>query len=116
MSDERLDSLLGETCKRDATVSDADRAAAERVFARLSSLPKQRVPFWRLPGLLLDWQFAPAWPRMAALASCALIGFAIGLSGIDRTVDAPRAPYSFVSGTDFGAIVLDPAQGNGGQP
>jgi hypothetical protein len=36
------------------------------------------------------------------LASCAAIGFAIGLSGVDRVVGPQVTPYSFVSGTDFG--------------
>jgi hypothetical protein len=49
--------------------------------------------------VLLDWQFAPVWPRVAALASCAVIGFAIGLSGVDRTAGQPASPYSFISGT-----------------
>jgi hypothetical protein len=95
---DRLDTILNETLRRDATVTRGDEAAAARILARLGALPQQRLPFWRLPGVLLDWQFAPAWPRVAALAGCAVIGFAIGLSGFDQNATQPGSPYSFVSG------------------
>ena len=111
MNNDRLDAILSETLKRDANISRDDEAAAMRVLARLSSLPRQDRPFWRLPGVLLDWQFAPAWPRVAALASCAVIGFAIGLSGVDRTVNPAAAPYSFVGDADLGGSLL-----GGGEP
>jgi hypothetical protein len=107
MNDERLEILLSTTLKSDTASPQADEAAAARVLARLRDLPRQRQPFWRLPGVLLDWQFAPAWPRMAALASCAVIGFAIGLSGIGQGSDRTNGPYSFVSGGDFGAVAFD---------
>jgi len=113
MSNDRLDAILSETLKRDADISRDDEAAAVRVLARLSSLPRQQQPFWRLPLVLLDWQFAPAWPRVAALASCAVIGFAIGFSGVDRTVNPTAAPYSFVSDADFGGSLLG---SGGGEP
>jgi hypothetical protein len=101
MSNDRLDTILNEALERDASAARTDTAAAARVLARLSALPPQKQPFWRWPDVLLDWQFAPAWPRVAALASCAVLGFAIGLSGVDRAVSPPVAPYSFVGGTDF---------------
>jgi hypothetical protein len=97
-----LDNILHAALERDAGVSSADEAAASRVLARLGALPRQKVAFWRLPSVLLNWDFAPAWPRVAVLASCAAIGFAIGLSGVDRVVSPQVTPYSFVSGTDFG--------------
>jgi len=110
MSNDRLDAILSETLKRNAEASHADKAAAMRVLARLSPLPRQKQSLWRLPGVLLDWQFAPAWPRVAALASCAVVGFAIGLSGVDRSVNPTVAPYSFVSDADFAGSLL----GSGG--
>jgi hypothetical protein len=46
-------------------------------------LPRQKRPtLW--PQLLLDRQFTPAWPRMAALAGCAALGLIAGSAGIDR--------------------------------
>jgi hypothetical protein len=98
MNEDRLDTILNETLRRDAFVTRDDEAAAARILARLGDLPRQKLPLWRLPGVLLDWQFAPAWPRVAALAGCAVVGFAIGLSGVDRTATQLGSPYSFVSG------------------
>ena len=60
-------------------------------------LPRQKMPLWRLPGVLLDWQFAPAWPRFAALACFAALGFVIGIAGIDRRFDGGGAPFAVAS-------------------
>jgi len=104
MNNDRLDDILNSALGRETAVSRDDEAAAARVLMRLSQLPRQKLSFRRLPGVLLDWQFAPAWPRMAALAGCAVIGFAIGLAGVDRVVSPPASPYSFVSGADFDGV------------
>ena len=112
MNDDRLDTILSETFKHDAAPPQAIDAAAARVLARLGALPRQNMPLWRLPGVLLNWEFAPAWPRMAALAACAVIGFTIGISGLDQRPDPSNAPYSFVSGADFGSIAIAPASGD----
>ena len=69
-----------------AAPSVEDRRSAERVMGKLNGpLPRQKQPFWRVPAALLDWQFSPAWPRVAALAGCALIGFSVGIVGVDRS-------------------------------
>jgi hypothetical protein len=80
IDDHRLDALLGQHFAADAT-DDSDAAA--RVLAALAQpLPAQRQP-WRLwPAALLDWNFAPAWPRLAALAGCAALGFALGVTSL----------------------------------
>jgi hypothetical protein len=116
MNKDRLDTILTETLRRDAATPRENETAAARVLARLSSLPRQQAIFWRWPGILLDWQFAPAWPRMAALASCAVLGFAIGIAGFDRRPDQSASPYSFVSGADFGAIAMGTGRANGDEP
>jgi hypothetical protein len=83
-----------------------DAAALARLSAGLAGpLPPQKRPFWRLPTVLLDWQFAPAWPRMAALAGCAVLGFAIGIAGLDRRIDDQSVN---VSNSDLSAAVFDP--------
>lgn len=76
----QFDSLLA----RAQAPSPGDETSAARIMARLGHLPRQTQPFWRWPAVLLDWQFAPAWPRMAALASCAAIGFMVGIAGLER--------------------------------
>ena len=96
----RLDAMLA----RFNRATDEDAAAAARVLTRLSApLPRQKVPLWRLPAVLLDWQFAPAWPRVAALACCLAIGFMVGLAGLDRPYDHLDASFMTTS-RDVGSI------------
>jgi hypothetical protein len=101
--------------RRQARPSEAEKAAADRVLARLGGpLPRQRVPFWRLPAVLLDWQFAPAWPRMAALAACLMLGFGIGIAGLDRPLD--RFDGVTINNNDISAAVLEPEALTGARP
>ena len=114
MTDAEFDKLLQSTLERSA---QSDPAAADRVLKRLSGpLPRQKAPFWRLPAVLLDWQFAPAWPRVAALACCAALGFAIGIAGLDRPFDDPGATFTVASRGDLGAIVFEPEPLTGARP
>jgi len=113
----RSEEFLEAALKRHAGTPPADEAAVARVLERLAGpLPPQKKPLWRLPGILLDWQFAPAWPRMAALACCAAIGFAIGIAGLDRHIDGGMAPFAVASRTDIGAIVSEPEALTGARP
>jgi anti-sigma factor RsiW len=107
---QRLDTLL--TQAHDAGAEDA--AAAARVLSRLTALPPQKRPFWHWPLVLLDWQFAPAWPRVAALAGCAAIGFMVGLAGLDRTLDRLDA-QSVVASRDIGSM-FEPEAITGSRP
>jgi len=113
MNTQEFDALLTRALERQ---DKADDAAVERVKARLAGpLPRQQLPFWRLlPTVLLDWQFAPAWPRVAALGACAVIGFAIGLSGVDRRID--RTDTAVITSGGIGSIVFEPEPLTGAQP
>ena len=106
----RLDAALG----RYGNTATPDDAALARLTAKLNGpLPAQKRPFWRMPAVLLDWQFAPAWPRMAALACCAVLGFAIGISGVDRQFDTRTTT---VSSSDLSTTVFDADPFPGVQP
>ena len=59
MNDERLEALLRDTLSRDAANAQTNEAAAMRVLARLGSLPRQKVSFWHLPGILLELGIRP---------------------------------------------------------
>ena len=60
MNNDAFDRFLSRALKRPAA-AQSDEAAAARVLKRLAGpLPRQKLPFWRLPAVLLDWQFAPA--------------------------------------------------------
>ena len=82
MTQQRIDDLL----KRHFAHGVDDDASADRVMAKLGgTLPPQKpATRWSWPQLLLDWQFAPAWPRMVALAGCAALGFIAGSAGTEH--------------------------------
>lgn len=112
MNDDFLEAAL----KRHTQAPPADDAAVERVLARLAGpLPRQKLPFWRLPMVLLDWQFAPAWPRLAALGACAALGFFIGIAGLDRPIAGFTLGNS-TTGAGFGTVVFEPEAVTGAQP
>jgi hypothetical protein len=80
--DDGLDKLLVRHFRNDARSGRDDGKAAARVLAALTGpLPPQRRSWRHWPAVLLDWDFAPAWPRVAALAGCAALGFVIGALG-----------------------------------
>lgn len=99
---QRLDAVLA----RGSRIQAEDGAAAQRIISKLAgTLPRQKMLFWQLPAVLLDWQFAPAWPRMAALACCAVLGLAIGLTGVDRHIDGPSLTAQRM---DLASAVFEP--------
>ncbi len=117
MNKKQSDDFLEGALKRQTQARPANDAAVGRVLQRLSAtLPRQKRPLWRLPGVLLDWQFAPAWPRVAALACCAAIGFVIGIAGVDRRFDGGGPPFTVASNTDIGSIVFEPEALTGARP
>ncbi|MPZ57367.1 MAG: hypothetical protein GEU91_12870 [Rhizobiales bacterium] len=80
--DDKLDRLLAQHFHDNPRTGTIDRDAAARVLTALTApLPPQRRSWRHWPAALLDWDFAPAWPRVAALAGCAVLGFAIGAVG-----------------------------------
>jgi hypothetical protein len=117
MNNEQFERFLAGALKRRAKAPQADEAAVERVLKRLSGpLPRQKLSLWRLPAVLLDWQFAPAWPRVAALAGFAALGFVIGIAGIDRRFDQQGAPFVIANSGDLGSIVFEPEPLTGARP
>jgi hypothetical protein len=115
MTEEQFQVFLDGALRRLTKAPPVDAAAVDRVLARLARLPGQKRPLWRLPGVLLDWQFSLAWPRVAALAGCAMLGFVIGISGLDRHFDQSGAPF-VVANDDLGSIIFEPEPLTGAQP
>ena len=115
MTHEQFDKLLDAALRRHVNAPQDDQAAVERVMRRLAApLPRQKMSWGRLPAVLLDWQFAPAWPRMAALGACMVLGFAIGISGLDRPID--RLDAAAVQSSGIGALVFEPEALTGARP
>jgi hypothetical protein len=105
MTQDRMEDALAYHFTRIPT----DAEAAARVMAKLDALPQQKSAMpW--PQILLDWQFAPAWPRVAALAGCALLGFAIGSVGVDQF------GRSTATAGDLASFVSEPEALTGAQP
>jgi hypothetical protein len=115
MTEEQFDEYLDAALKRHVNAPQDDDAAVARVMTRLAApLPRQKGSWRRLPAVLLDWQFAPAWPRMAALSACLALGFAIGLSGLDRHIDQFGTTTAQSSG--IGSLVFEPEELTGARP
>jgi hypothetical protein len=117
MQNDRFDEYLDKTVTRQTKAPPDDDAAIERVLKRLGGpLPRQKFPWWQLPNVLLDWQFAPAWPRVAVLAGCAAVGFAIGITGIDRRIEPADTAFAVASNSDLSSIVFEPEALTGARP
>jgi anti-sigma factor RsiW len=102
-----LDALIA----RDATSTQADAAAVLRALDMRPLPPQRRRFLWRhWPNELLNLDFAPAWPRLAALAGVAALGFIVGLTDlapISSLTSGDEAP-SIVADNDIGAVVFAP--------
>ena len=116
MTNDQFENFLETALKRHLQSPPADEAAVDRVLKRLAGpLPGQKRPLWRLPSVLLNWDFAPAWPRMAALVCCAALGFVVGIAGLDRPFDRLDSPFT-VGNRDIGSLVSEPDTLTGERP
>ena len=112
---DRLDALLA---RRAAVQSPADQASAARVLANLANapLPRQRHG-WRWPSVLLDLDFAPAWPRVAVLAGAAVLGCLIGFFGpAARLTESPGWSVAAAQVADSDLGVSEPELFTGARP
>jgi ferric-dicitrate binding protein FerR (iron transport regulator) len=87
----------------------ADAASAERIVRRLESmpLPPQNRPLRWWPAVLTGRDFAPAWPRLAALAAAAVLGISIGLSGLGTRIATDLDLVRVASADDANVFDLD---------
>ena len=76
--------------RRMAADPRAEDTAAQRLVQKLEMTPlppqKRALVWW--PAVLTDWNFAPAWPRVAMLAAAAVLGITIGLSNLGTRIAA----------------------------
>jgi hypothetical protein len=102
-------SALEAALRRVMRAPDADGKAAERIARRFEpdGLPPQQRPLVRWPAALTDFTFAPAWPRVAALACAAMLGISIGLSGLGTRIAADLDLVRVAAADDGGNNVFD---------
>jgi len=87
----------------------ADATSVLRELAARPLPPQRRRFLWRRwPNELLTLEFAPAWPRLAALAGVAVLGFAIGLTDLAPVATTGEDLTSVVADNDIGAVVFAP--------
>jgi hypothetical protein len=96
----RLDTAIAERLK---AVEDDGRRVLTALAAR--PLPRQCRSLWSWPAALLTVDFTPSWPRVAALAGAAVLGFAIGLIGLDLG-DGSNSAVAAASRADDGLSVV----------
>jgi hypothetical protein len=105
--DRELEASLGRVM---TPAPDADDAS-ERVLARLAAAPRPPqkrgwlAAWW--PAALTDLNFAPAWPRVAALACAAALGVSVGLSGLGTRIAADLDLVRVASADEAGATIFD---------
>jgi len=102
MSDEELEAAL----RRVLSTSPED-LAGRRVLARLQPLPPQKRALAWWPVALTDVSFAPAWPRLAALAGAAVLGISIGLSNFGTRVATDLNLVRVATADDASANAFD---------
>ena len=102
MSDDELEAAL----RRVLSTSPED-LAAKRLLGRLQSLPPQQRAFAWWPAALLDFSFAPAWPRLAALAGAAVLGISIGFSNVGARIATDLNLVRVANADDAGTNAFD---------
>src|SRR5256885_11210839 len=103
----KADHELEAALRRAMAPRDADDAVTDRILARLEPLPPQKRAFAWWPAALLDWNFAPAWPRLAALAGAAVLGISIGLSNAGTRIAADLDLVRVASADEAGTTMFD---------
>ena len=105
MTDDRdLEAALGRLMVAEPPQADS----VARIVQRLeSALPPQKRAFACWPAALTDWNFAPAWPRVAALACAAVLGVTVGLSSLGTRLAADLDLVRVASSDDTGGNAFD---------
>src|SRR3979490_3215264 len=105
MTDDReLEAALGRVMMAKEPKTDSVARIARRFE---SPVPPQKRAFAWWPTALTDWNFAPAWPRVAALACAAVLGVTVGLSSLGTRLAADLDLVRVASSEDTGSNAFD---------
>ncbi len=113
----RIDDRIGEAVARHLHRDDAaDEVIAGRVLKSLRApLPRQRHSlFDHWPSLFLTRDYAPAWPRLAALACVALFGCMVGL--VTPSLQRSAVAQVRVADLDAASLAFDSEPITGARP
>jgi hypothetical protein len=120
----RFDLLLTRALRTDLPMANvpAHEAATGilNAFAAVT-LPRQRrgLLWWLMPKSVSEIEVVPVWPRVAAFASVALLGFCIGMFGLDLSaIEGSRGAEASTpaSDVDLNVVALDPEPLTGVRP
>ena len=100
-----------EAALRRVMAPSVDAPAARRIAQRLESLPPQQRAFAWWPAALMERDFTPAWPRVAALACAAVLGISIGLSNIGARIVVDLDLVRVASADDGNVFDVDSVAG-----
>lgn len=106
----RLEALLRAVSDASPAGEAAVDASVSRVASRINArtLPPQHQGWRWWPPELATFEFAPAWPRVAALAGIAALGFAVGLVAFGGNMAGSFAfTQAANADTEPGALVFD---------
>ena len=103
-ADRDLEAALGRIMAAEAPAAESVARIAQRFEAALP--PQQRAFAW-WPAALTDWNFAPAWPRVAALACAAVLGITVGLSSLGTRLATDLDLVRVASADDGGSNAFD---------
>jgi hypothetical protein len=107
-NDRDLEAALG----RVMTAARPQADSVARIVQRFAgALPPQKRPFVWWPAALTGWNFAPAWPRVAALACAAVLGITVGLSSLGMRLAADLDLVRVASSDDTNAFDVDSVTG-----
>jgi hypothetical protein len=113
----RIDEILAQHIKMERS---ADDAIATRLLVSLTAkpLPAQRHTLLRnWPTVLLNFDFAPAWPRIATLASAGFVGCMVGFFSPGAQIfEKPRTTSVQMADADPGYLVFEPEPLTGVRP
>jgi hypothetical protein len=110
-----FDQIIARHLRRE---DESTQAAARRVLAKLNGpLPRQRHSWLdHLPSLLLTRDFAPAWPRVAALACVMAFGCMVGFAAPGLSVQKSAAATIKIADLDAGSLGFDAEPITGARP
>lgn len=112
-SDDRIDEVIARHLHQGEALDET--VAARALKALEAPLPRQRHSlFDHWPSLFLNREYAPAWPRLAALACVALFGCMVGL--VTPSLQRSAVASVRIADVDAASLAFDAEPITGARP